>query len=441
MKKLLVLLILVLIFLSSKNTTAQYNYVPNPSFEDYDSIPIYLADSSIYKYIYNPSSWFIPVSCGYHHYFNSKLNYVDTTGTGVPYSIYGVPQNFGSHTYPVEGTAYSAFCLFTPIIDVDRGLRNYLEVKLLETLIGGHNYFVSFYITLADSCYTAVDQIGACFSNDSLLNFGLPITHPCYLLNNPQILSPAGNFFSLRKKWYNISGVFTAQGGEQFMTIGNFKTDSNTNFIWLPDISTFTPSAGYHIDMVSVIECDTNIKQAYAGKDTTICLGDSIRLGTNDTIKGNYSFLWSPTTGLSDTCVQNPYAKPEQTITYQLMQSYYNSYYTSDVITITVIDCNVPPPDTNTEVKQMFYIPNIFSPNSDGANDILYIRGENIKEASISIYNRWGEKVFESNDIAKGWDGNYKGKPCPADVYVYYANITFSNGITEQKKGNVTLVR
>jgi gliding motility-associated-like protein len=89
----------------------------------------------------------------------------------------------------------------------------------------------------------------------------------------------------------------------------------------------------------------------------------------------------------------------------------------------------------------MIYIPNIFSPNNDGNNDILYVRGENVKELTFSIYNRWGEKVFESHDINKGWDGTQNGKKCEAGVYVYRAEITFKDGKTIMKRGDVTLVR
>jgi gliding motility-associated-like protein len=442
MKKILALFILILVFLSSKNATAQYNYVPNPSFEEYDSIPYYLSDSTIYDYLFFPTHWFIPVECKFAYYFNTKLNYVDTIGGGDGISWYGVPQNPWGYTEPYDGIAQSGVVPFTVMtIEYAQGYRDYLEVRLLKPLTSGYKYCVNFFVTLEDSAYIAIDQIGAYFSNDSLFYYDEQMFPHCYLLENPQIVNHAGNYLGERNKWYNISGVFTAQGGEQFMTIGNFKVDSNTNFLRLPDTSLFYPGSAYHIDMVSVIECDTNIRNAFAGKDTTICLGDSIRIGTNDTIKGNYDFLWSPTIGLNDTNVQNPYAKPEQTTSYQLMQSYYNSYYTSDVITITVIDCFVPPPDTNTEIKQVFYIPNIFSPNSDGNNDILFVRGENISVVSISIYNRWGEKVFESNDIFKGWDGNYKGKPCPAEVYVYSCNVTFLNGEIKKTGGNITLVR
>lgn len=424
----------ILFLFTGNSIIAQYNYVPNPSFEEYDTIHFYDLDSIVYGYHYSPSYWFNPVDCGYWDYFNSELNNVDTIPGGI--SWYGVPQNLWSYTWPYDGNAQSGVNLFT--LSANEGLRNYLEVKLKQSLNIGHEYCISFYINLPDSGYLAMDQIGACFTFDSLLWHNHPANPPCYLLGSPQVVSPPGYFYNKRNIWQQVSGTFIAQGGEQFMTIGNFKTDTNTNYVWLPDISTFEPGIYYFIDMVTVTECDTNIRYAAAGKDTTLCLGDSIRIGSNDTLNG-YQFVWSPAAGLSDSSAQNPYAMPEVTTTYQLMQSYYSSYYSSDMVTITVIDCSPPPPDTN--VNRVLYIPNIFSPNKDGQNDVLYLRGENIKEASISIYNRWGEKVFETQDKSAGWDGTYKGKACPADVYIFHVSVTFADGVTEHRKGNLTLVR
>ena len=107
-------------------------------------------------------------------------------------------------------------------------------------------------------------------------------------------------------------------------------------------------------------------------------------------------------------------------------------------------DTIIPPIDTvitHPDYNSILFIPNIFSPNNDGSNDVLYVRGENIKELIFSIYNRWGEKVFETRDKENGWDGKYQNKNCEIGVYAYTANITFLNGATIFKKGNVTLVR
>lgn len=86
-------------------------------------------------------------------------------------------------------------------------------------------------------------------------------------------------------------------------------------------------------------------------------------------------------------------------------------------------------------------IPTAFSPNGDGKNDILYIRGGGIETVSLMIFNRWGEKVFECSSIDIGWDGSYKGKPQEMDAYAYVLSATFIDGSSSTKKGNVTLLR
>jgi gliding motility-associated-like protein len=110
-------------------------------------------------------------------------------------------------------------------------------------------------------------------------------------------------------------------------------------------------------------------------------------------------------------------------------------YYIDDV---SVILC----PDTLiTEDSNNFYIPNAFSPNNDGNNDILFVRGRNIDQLSFTVYDRWGQRVFETHDINEGWDGTYRGEEMENAVFVYYLTLTYSDGKTEVKKGNVSLVR
>jgi gliding motility-associated-like protein len=87
-------------------------------------------------------------------------------------------------------------------------------------------------------------------------------------------------------------------------------------------------------------------------------------------------------------------------------------------------------------------VANAFSPNGDGQNDIIYVKGYGITELEFRIYNRWGELVFESDDINFGWDGTYKGTNQEMEVYVYTLKAKFKNG-TESglRKGNITLLR
>ncbi len=92
-------------------------------------------------------------------------------------------------------------------------------------------------------------------------------------------------------------------------------------------------------------------------------------------------------------------------------------------------------------ITPMIFIPNIFSPNGDMLNDVLYVRGQGIKSLTFKIFDRWGEQVFISTDIATGWDGNYRGKQMDAAVFVYSIEAEFENGNTFSDKGNITLTR
>ncbi len=86
-------------------------------------------------------------------------------------------------------------------------------------------------------------------------------------------------------------------------------------------------------------------------------------------------------------------------------------------------------------------VPNAFTPNGDNQNDVLYVRGQGVKEIDFRIYNRWGELVFESSEMNKGWDGTYKGEPQEMEAYGYYLRAVFRNNKVTEKKGNVTLMR
>ncbi len=89
----------------------------------------------------------------------------------------------------------------------------------------------------------------------------------------------------------------------------------------------------------------------------------------------------------------------------------------------------------------VIFVPDIFSPNGDGLNDILYARAKSVEKFTFLIYDRWGEKVFETTDTSIGWDGRYKNKPAEQGVYVWYLQVSMADGTTQNQKGDVTLVR
>lgn len=110
----------------------------------------------------------------------------------------------------------------------------------------------------------------------------------------------------------------------------------------------------------------------------------------------------------------------------------FQCYDTIEPVTILVYDDFV------------LYVPNAFTPNGDGINDVHDVQGSNIKEYLIRIFDRWGNKMFESRDIGFDWDGTFKGKDVMTGTYVYYVKaISNSPCGSEEKflKGSITVIR
>src|SRR5690606_26046673 len=80
------------------------------------------------------------------------------------------------------------------------------------------------------------------------------------------------------------------------------------------------------------------------------------------------------------------------------------------------------------EIYPAIGVPTGFSPNGDGSNDILFVKGAAVETLNFKVYNRWGELVFETDDIKKGWDGTFKGKPQEMDAYAWTLSGTFVDG-------------
>jgi gliding motility-associated-like protein len=87
------------------------------------------------------------------------------------------------------------------------------------------------------------------------------------------------------------------------------------------------------------------------------------------------------------------------------------------------------------------FIPNSFTPNGDGLNDVLRVYGYKIATLKLVVFNQWGEKLFETADQSRGWDGSYKGKQQPSGVYMYVCRMVLTDGTTLDKKGSINLIR
>ena len=146
-----------------------------------------------------------------------------------------------------------------------------------------------------------------------------------------------------------------------------------------------------------------------------------------------FSYVWFPKDYLDTIIGTKAVSVPEKTIIYTYTVSDLNGCIGYDTVLITVMDvfCEEP----------YVFVPNAFSPNGDGLNDILYVRGWTLEKIDFAIYDRWGERLFETKDIQEGWDGTFKGKACEPGIYVYYLDATCIGGLQYLHKGNVTLIR
>jgi len=163
--------------------------------------------------------------------------------------------------------------------------------------------------------------------------------------------------------------------------------------------------------------------------DTTIIIGESVNLWAI-TDQTNVSYYWEPNTYLSCYACSNPISKPLKTITYVLtIKDSLNCFEVKRDVTINVVE------------EFSLDVPLAFTPNGDGINDKVYVRGWGIKRLiEFKIFNRWGECVFETNNLLEGWDGTFKGKKANIDTYVYYVKAEMYNGKIYEKKGTITLL-
>ncbi len=185
-------------------------------------------------------------------------------------------------------------------------------------------------------------------------------------------------------------------------------------------------------DTITLIDSSIYIIINAQVANDTIYEGQSTQI-TSTNFGNNYTYTWTPTIGLSNATIPNPIASPTVSTTYYItVRDIWGCEWT-DTVFIFVIDviCEEP----------YIYVPNAFTPNGDGKNDILYVRSSVGYSMDFKIFNRWGELVFQSSDVNNGWDGTYKGRVLEPGVFDYYLSLTCYNRQIFVKKGNITLIR
>ncbi|MFA6923592.1 MAG: gliding motility-associated C-terminal domain-containing protein [Bacteroidales bacterium] len=639
MKKIILLILLIIFTALLKAQDQLYNLINNYSFEDSIKCPYAQGQVEFAKH------WIAPVT------ISSPAEYYNGNCSGGLGGAFSTPNAICGYQIPKTGKAYIGFhgvAHAKSKTNIDKDAREYIETQFIDLLKINNNYYINFYISLADKSGYAISSMGAHIS-DTLIHKNSDYK---YFPLPTQIQNIKGKIIADTINWTKISGIYKAQGGEQYITIGNFNTDSLSDTLCINPSAWLFESAYYYLDDVSVYDIT-----AEAGRDTAVCgmLKDSVQLGSHGLSFCKYQ--WSPIVGLGNPNIATPKAMPSVNTTYTLTVSFADTVFTGAAIdtiytsvttdtvvikvdswqlavsssknnictgesvvltasggvlytwnggqsaenitvsptanttyTVTgtntdgcsnttevVINVNQPPningngnlsickgqstalsadgcnsyiwsnginnssiivtPTNSTtyfvtgsdnngctamdsvivnvinlqspvinlgkdtaicigdEVtiqlpindytyiwqdssKLNYYtvrdtglyivratnicgsftdsihfredncycnvdVPSAFSPNGDRENDILYLRGKCVENINFYVYNRWGQKVFESHDLSQGWDGTFNGKKMDMAVFVYYLSAETSSGEKRiiKKQGTISLIR
>lgn len=213
-------------------------------------------------------------------------------------------------------------------------------------------------------------------------------------------------------------------------------------YVWTNGSTTQTAvglAAGtYSVTVTDSVGCSQNQSIVITGLTIPVVTATAqpaliIGQGTSQlSATGGVDYSWFPETGLSCADCPSPLATPLKTTIYCVSVTGANSCSDSACVTIQVeIPC------------ESFIVPTAFSPNGDENSDVFIIPGLDycVETYSFAIYDRWGEKVFETQNAATPWDGTYKGKPLDSAVFAYTMSLTLTGGKKIAKKGNISLIR
>ncbi|MCX6209915.1 MAG: hypothetical protein NTZ59_10600, partial [Bacteroidetes bacterium] len=292
---------------------SQHNLVLNPSFEQYTICPTKMNAPP-------PPPWYlagtyIPLcyanSCSPDTFRSVPNNYIKTKN--FQYARTGNAYVFADYLYPG---------------------RQYFQTRLTDSLRTNRYYYAEHFVNIPNGLRLSCNNVGMLFTKTAVYVDTVAEKYGV-LPANPQIVNYGNPTLGDTVNWVKVSGVFKALGGEQYLTLGNFKQDSNTILKQIQPTGSY--SAGYVIDDVSVIPLDSFCLKADAGRDATITIGDSVFIGsyTNgiDTIK------WFNSSGqLIDTVQPGFWVKPTSTGTsFYVLQQTVNGCYTSDTIYVNVV--------------------------------------------------------------------------------------------------------
>ncbi len=345
--------------------------------------------------------------------------------------------------------------------------------------------------------YNIAGQNGLCMAYGQVTVYIVPFPNLNVSTPNGKICEgQSTNIFSSGAMNYTIQPSAGLSSTTSAMAIANPTTPTNYT---VGGINT-----GYGISCQSTKEILIDVLPKITpsvSPNATICMGQGIKLMAD----GASTYSWSPASSLNDGTFKNVVANPTTTTIYTVNISYFNNCTVQQTVSVKVnptptvnagedfivnldepmylngvgsgtvtwiagegIFCH-PCPNSQIMPKQSscytiraindynciatdevcvevttnynIYIPNIFTPNEDGMNDVFLVYGTGLTKFEMTIFDRWGEKLFVSKDQLVGWDGSYKGKISKNDVYPYLVQYTSLDGQKHTKSGHVTLLK
>lgn len=464
----------LLVFLANPILFFAQNLVPNGSFELYQTIPCkFITDTTDFNVC--AVSWYIPtLGSSDLHSTISNINCQTNCYSTNPFAV--------GYQQPRSGNLMGGFSTYAVNL---KESREYLSTKLTHSMIPNYRYHYRMFISKGDSVQASTNNISMLFSTEIITDYSTRTT----LHKKPQITEK--KIITNDTSWTEISGFFVSDSSYQYLTIGNFDSTSQTDIVtntrmprtvayyYIDDISITTSclsvpdsliickgdsaileaqlyctgttiSWSSTLDSNQILSTNTflniqpttsqtyllytanppdthsvfvevlNNDSVHIGMDTTICNGDSIILPRNSLHK---PAKWSNGHFGSSLLIHES--------GYYWFEPYETNCLYSDTIQISVRYCD-----------DKISMPNIFTPNGDGSNDLFYpINYQYLKHAELLIFNRWGQLVFNGIDGNLSWDGNFNGQQCSDGTYFYILSYSTSDNREHSQKGFLTLIR
>jgi len=262
---------------------------------------------------------------------------------------------------------------------------------------------------------TIVDVITVSECDPPVSDFTMPSTTICL----GECLSFTNNSSNADSYEWIFGGAFP--GGS---------TDENPTNICYNTIGTFDVT----LISTNTFTTDTLVQTITVSEPPTVDISDDVTIfqGTNTVLSietDGSSYLWTPSESLNCEDCLSTAATPDSTTLYTVYVTADNGCTVSEQVLVTVVPVVA------------IGVPSAFSPNGDKVNDYFKVEGAGIVKMNLNVYNRYGQKVFESSSQDFGWDGKFKGKEENPGVFAYTLEYVLSNGETGVIKGNVTLVK